>query len=44
MIYTEKVLKKKSDALFPLSTHKVTNKNIDCDIDQISDGAEITLY
>lgn len=32
------------DALFPLSTYKVANENIDCDIDQLSDGAETSLY
>ena len=35
---------KMCDALFPLSTHKVGNENIDCDIDQLSDDDKQSLY
>jgi len=36
--------KKRCDGLLPLSTHKVVNESIDCGIDQLSDGAETSLY
>lgn len=32
------------DDLFSLNTHEVASEDIDCDIDQLSDGDETSLY